>query len=53
MILFYCSQVIMQTECYIIANYSKYFNENRILTLGNVSKGLQVNPHYFGNIIDL
>ena len=25
-----------------------YLNKNRIWTLGNVSKGLQVNPHYFG-----
>ena len=32
------------------SNYSLYFNEERILTLGNFSKGLQVNPHYFGNI---
>ena len=32
---------------YINANYSKYFNENRILTLGNVSKGLQVNPNVY------
>ena len=30
--------------------YSKYFDQNRIWTLGNFSKGLQVNPHYFGNI---
>jgi len=31
-------------------NYSKYFALNRIWTLGNMSKGIQVNPHYFGNI---
>ena len=31
-------------------NISKYFAQNRVLTLGNFSKGLQVNPHYFGNI---
>ena len=31
-------------------NYSKYFAQNRIWTLGNISKGIQVNPHYFGNI---
>lgn len=31
-------------------NYSKYFAQNRIWTLGNMSKGIQVNPHYFGNI---
>ena len=29
---------------------SKYFNKNRVWTLGNSSIGLQVNPHYFGNI---
>ena len=29
---------------------SKYLKENRIWTLGNFSKGLQVNPHYFGDI---
>lgn len=26
----------------------KYFDENRILTLGDFKDGLQVNPHYFG-----
>ena len=26
----------------------KYFDENRVLTLGNFEDGLQVNPHYFG-----
>ena len=31
--------------------YSRYFKKNRIWTLGNISKCLQVNPHYFGNII--
>ena len=31
-------------------NYSNFFGENRIWTLGNIYKGLQVNPHYFGNI---
>ena len=30
--------------------YKKYFNGNRIWTLGNISQGKQVNPHYFGNI---
>ena len=30
--------------------YIKYFAQNRIWTLGNISKGIQVNPHYFGNI---
>lgn len=35
---------------YIIKKYSKYNYQNRIWTLGNFSKGLQVNPHYFGDI---
>ena len=35
---------------YADINYSKYFNQNRIWTLGNFSKGLQVNPFYFGDI---
>lgn len=26
----------------------KYFDEKRVLTLGNFKDGLQVNPHYFG-----
>lgn len=30
--------------------FSNYINNNRIWTLGNMSKGLQVNPHYFGDI---
>ena len=30
---------------------SKYFNKNRVWTLGNTTIGLQVNPHYFGNIL--
>jgi hypothetical protein len=30
--------------------YSQYYNKSRIWTVGNFSKGLQVNPHYFGNI---
>ena len=29
---------------------SKYLNKKIIFTLGNFSKGVQVNPHYFGNI---
>lgn len=29
--------------------YSQYLKENRIWTLGNFSKGLQVNPHFFYN----
>lgn len=35
---------------YIIKKYSKYNYQNRIWTLGKFSKGLQVNPHYFGDI---
>ena len=35
---------------FIDVDYSKYLDKNRIWTLGNFSKGLQVNPHYFGNI---
>ena len=31
-------------------SFAKYLNKNRIWTLGNVSRGLQVNPHYFGDI---
>ena len=31
-------------------NYLDYYKENRIWTIGNFSKGLQINPHYFGNI---
>ena len=31
-------------------NYAKFFKQNRVWTLGNFSKGLQVNPHYFGDI---
>ena len=31
-------------------DFSKYFSQNRIWTLGNISNGLEVNPHYFGNI---
>ena len=31
-------------------NFSQYFAQNRVLTIGNFSKGLQVNPHYFGDI---
>ena len=32
------------------SNYTKFFKTNRAWTLGNMSEGLQVNPHYFGNI---
>ena len=31
-------------------NYSNYLKLNRIWTIGNFSKGLQVNPHFFGDI---
>lgn len=31
------------------SNYSQYLNPNRIWTLGNFTKGLRVNPHYFGH----
>ena len=33
-------------------NYLKYIPQNRIWTLGNISKCVQVNPHYFGNNIN-
>jgi hypothetical protein len=35
---------------YARKEYAKFFKKNRIWTLGNISKGIQVNPHYFGNI---
>ena len=35
---------------YARKEYTKFFEKNRIWTLGNISKGIQVNPHYFGNI---
>ena len=35
---------------YADKNFYKYFNQNRIWTLGKFSKGLQVNPFYFGDI---
>ena len=41
---------VFQNIYYIDANYFKFFEQNRAWTLGNISKGLQVNPHYFGNI---
>ena len=31
-------------------NFSKFFYQNRIWTLGNISNAIQVNPHYFGDI---
>ena len=37
----------------IDGNYSKYIAENKIWTLGNISKFVQVNPHYFGNVINI
>ena len=33
-----------------ILNYSNYLAQNRIFTLGNFSRGLQVNPLFFGDI---
>ena len=30
--------------------FTNYFKNNRIWSLGNYTKGLQVNPHYFGEI---
>jgi len=35
---------------YAGTTFAKYFSQNRIWTLGNISNGLEVNPHYFGNI---
>lgn len=29
---------------------SEYYDQNRVTTLGNFKDGIQVNPHYFGNI---
>ena len=34
-------------------NYLRYAAQNRIWTLGNISKYVQVNPHYFGNNIKI
>ena len=31
-------------------NFSRYNLQNRIWSIGNFSTGLQVNPHYFGNL---
>lgn len=31
-------------------DFMRYFNQNRIWTLGRISKGLEVNPHFFGDI---
>ena len=41
---------VFQNIYYVDPNYFKFFEQNRAWTLGNISKGLQVNPHYFGNI---
>ena len=41
---------IFHNIIYANIDYSIFFIKNRIWTLGNISKGLQVNPHYFGNI---
>eukprot|EP00833_Pecoramyces_ruminatium_P006031 jgi/Orpsp1_1/1180063/evm.model.c7180000071997.1 len=31
-------------------NMQRLLKENRIITLGNLVKGIQINPHYFGDI---
>ena len=41
---------IFHNISYANKDYSIFFIQNRIWTLGNISKGLQVNPHFFGNI---
>ena len=41
---------VFQNMIYADNNYSNFFETNRAWTLGNISKGLQVNPHYFGDI---
>ena len=41
---------VFQNIYYVDSNYKKFFKTNRAWTLGNMSEGLQVNPHYFGNI---
>ena len=41
---------IFHNKHYIDNNYSEFFNRNHAWTLGNISKGILVNPHYFGNI---
>ena len=35
---------------YINNNYERYYKENRIFTIGKAFKGIQINPHYFGDI---
>ena len=41
---------IFHNIVYANRDYSIFFIKKRIWTLGNISKGLQVNPHYFGYI---
>ena len=42
--------VLHNTRYYTSLNFNNITNQNRIWTLGHFSIGLQVNPHYFGNI---
>ena len=42
--------VLHNTKYYTSLNFKNITNQNRIWTLGHFSVGLQVNPHYFGNI---
>ena len=42
--------VIHSMENYRFLNLSKVENQNKIWTLGHLNIGLQVNPHYYGNI---
>ena len=44
--------IIHDTES-LDEKYSKYIKQNRIWTLGNISKYIQVNPHYFGNTMKI
>ena len=41
---------VFHNMIFIDEKYSKFFKSNRIWTLGKMSQGLQVNPHYFGDI---
>lgn len=40
------------TEFIDAMGYADFYNQNRILTLGDFKKGLYVNPHYFGTFDD-
>ena len=42
--------VLHSTKTYEWMNFSNVKNQNRIWTLGHFNIGLQVNPHYFGDI---